>query len=622
MKKVSRIASLPLLLLVFSTTAWGQSNASVQSLLDAIKANPKDATAHFNLGVAYFNDQKYDSAIPEFQKCLEINSGDKQAREMLESSQGISAYFQKNYSSAVDHLQNALKVNPQNPNANLLLADSYVQLKQYPNAEKALKDYSLTSPQGKEKASEVLSKIYMDQKRYQEAVIELKNIVDANPKNFEANENLGVAYFQMKDYKDAARYWENAARLRKDAQTYKFLGFSYYNLGDFNNAIDNYKRSIAIEKTKDPKDQNVDSLGETYYNLAVAYNDYASYDKAADAFGEAFKINPKDSNAAVGRAQAIEAATNSHMEKASNYLLNNQYSAAIAEWKMVPDNKQAQDFITDAQGKLDVEVKKHENAGKVFLKKGNTLQALAEWNLALQMDPANQEILHLIKNVDVKRKDRVKALLAEGDGYYKDRDFSEALVSYSKAHDLDPKSSTIKSRIKKLKSLQNNEIDSVYKKAMSYGAKGDLKSAQKYLLLAKQLDPSNSKINNSLFGIQKSMTVKIKDLDAEGVSLYEGGDKEKARGKFQEVLTLKPNDDTANDYIKKLTGQEAHEKVDAEQVKALYYDGVNLYINGKIHEAIEKWQECKKLDPNNINAQKNIEKAMVKLQSIEKLSRN
>jgi hypothetical protein len=49
---------------------------------------------------------------------------------------------------------------------------------------------------------------------------------------------------------------------------------------------------------------------------------------------------------------------------------------------------------------------------------------------------------------------------------------------------------------------------------------------------------------------------------------------------------------------------------------------VSLYINGKIHEAIAKWQECQKLDPGNVNAQKNIEKAQAKLQSIEKLSKS
>jgi tetratricopeptide (TPR) repeat protein len=125
-----------------------------------------------------------------------------------------------------------------------------------------------------------------------------------------------------------------------------------------------------------------------------------------------------------------------------------------------------------------------------------------------------------------------------------------------------------------------------------------------------------------LFKVQKDITVKVKELDVKGVALFDGGNKEEAKAKFEEVLKLKSSDETANDYVKKLTGQQSQEKVDAEKAKALYYEGVSLYINGKIHEAIDKWKECLKQDPGNMNAQKNIDKAMVKLQSIEKLNKS
>jgi tetratricopeptide (TPR) repeat protein len=607
-----------------SAMALAQQNASQQALLSAIQANPNDGTAHFNLGVSYFNGQKYDLAVPEFQKCLQINPNDKQSKEMLESSQGISAYFLHNYPEAVDHLQKALQVNPQNPNANIMLADSYVHLQQYPNAETVLKNYSMTSPEGKEKASEVLSKIYMDQKRYVEAVAELKNIVEASSGNFEAYENLGVAYFQMKDYKNAAHYWENAAKLQKDAQTFKFLGFSYYNLGDFPDAIDNYKKSIQLESSKPPQEQNSESLDETYFNLAVAYNDNALYDDAADAFQQAFKINPKDSNAAVGQAQAIDASINAHMEKASNFLLNNQYSDAIAEWQKVlkyqPDNQQAQGFITDAQAKLKLEVDKHYAAGKSYAQKGDTLQALNEWNLGLQMDPANEDIQKALKKLKSKKNDRTKALMAEAEEYYQSNDLLDAIHSYEQAKEIDPHNPKIKKRLKQLESKQSDESDSTYTKALKSYSEGDLKSALKYLQMAKQIDSSSSKVAAFLFKVQKDITVKVKDLDAEGISLFEGNEKEKAKAKFQEVLKLKSNDDTANDYVKQMTGQQSQAKADAEQAKTLYYDGVSLYINGNIHEAIAKWNECLKADPGYVSASENIKKAEAKLQSIEKLS--
>ena len=563
--------------------------------LEAIKADPNNKTAHFNLGVSYLKSKKYDLAIPEFQKTAQLDPSDTQAKSLAEICEGMVALSKGNYSAGAQHFQGALKASPDNPDAKRLL-------------------------------NQCNAKIYMDQKNYPAAVTVLTRVIQDDPGNYSAYENLGVIYYQQKDYKKAVDYLGHAAKLAPESQTYKFLGFSYYNLGDFNNAIEHFNKSIKLELAKDPKDQDKDSLDQTYYDLAVAYSDNGSFDDAADAYGNAFKVNPKDSNAAVNQAGAIDATVNSHLEKASNFLVNSQYSDAIAEYQKVlqyqPDNKQAQNFIADTRGKLEIEVKKHYSSGKSHYQRGNTVEALNEWNLALKMDPSNEGVLKAIKNAKVKGRDRVKSLLAEGDEFYNSKNYSDAMVSYMKAKKLEPGNPAVKSKLAKLAKNQKKDTENVFAKAMKYYSKRDYLSAKKYLQVAQQLSPDDPRINENLFKVQKDISNTVKDLDAEGVSLFEGGDKVKAKSRFDKVLQYKPNDDTANDYVKKLTGQQAQEKVDAEMVKTLYYDGVNLYINGKIHEAIGKWQECLKQDPNNVNAQNNINKAMVKLQSIQKLSQN
>src|ERR1035441_5888846 len=157
----------------------------------------------------------------------------------------------------------------------------------------------------------------MDQKNYPAALSLLTRVIQDDPGNYSAYENLGVIYYQQKDYKKAVDYLGHAAKLAPESQTYKFLGFSYYNLGDFNNAIEHFHKSIKLELAKDPKDQDKDSLDQTYYDLAVAYSDNGSFDDAADAYGNAFKVNPKDSNAAVNQAGAIDATVNSQDRKST-----------------------------------------------------------------------------------------------------------------------------------------------------------------------------------------------------------------------------------------------------------------------------------------------------------------
>ncbi len=619
--KISALVGLFLWVTAFLTglALAAQDDANIQAYLNAVKANPNSATSHYNLGVAFFKTSQFAQAIPEFQKYLQLNPKDQQAKELLESSEGISAYFDKKYADAVNHLSAVLKLNLANPNANLLLGKAYIQLNQYDNAENALKNYSAAFPKVKEvqvNANGDLSKIYMDQKKYPQVVESLRKVTSADPRNFDAFQNLGVAYFQMKDYPKAVSAWRSALGIKKDARVYKFLGFSYYNLGKFPEAIDCYEKS---EKAN-PDDS------ETYYNQAVAYYDNSEYDKAAEAFGEAFKINPKDSDASVGRGNAIDAANNAHMSNATNDLVNNQYTEAIAECQAVlkfqPDNKQAQDYIADARAKLQTEVQKHLAAGKAYLQKGNNLKALSEWNTVLVMDPENEKALEAVRKVKSKSQDQIRVLLEEGDELHQGQDYSGAIQKYSKAAKISSKNHAVKERLKSVKKEQKSEFDKYYSQGLkSYNA-GQLQSALKSLQVASKIDPSSPKALETLFLVRKEIRNKVNGLMEEGVSLEGSGSKNQAQEKFQQVLAIDPNNSKANDYVKRMTGQQSQQKVDAEKVKSLYYDGVNLYINGKIHEAIATWKECLKEDPEYISAKNNIAKAMVKLQSIEKLSRN
>jgi hypothetical protein len=62
-----------------------------------------------------------------------------------------------------------------------------------------------------------------------------------------------------------------------------------------------------------------------------------------------------------------------------------------------------------------------------------------------------------------------------------------------------------------------------------------------------------------------------------------------------------------------------YSRVNASKAKSLYYEGVQLYMNGEIKEAVKKWRECLQEDPGHIEAQANITKALAKLKAISKI---
>jgi tetratricopeptide (TPR) repeat protein len=311
------------------------------------------------------------------------------------------------------------------------------------------------------------------------------------------------------------------------------------------------------------------------------------------------------------------------MDKGNDFALKNQYSSAIEEWKAVlkydPNNKPAQDFIAGAQAKQGTEVEKYYQEGQSYVQKGNSVQALNVWNKALEMDPENQKVKAAIAKIILKKGQKLKALLGQGDELYAEQDYPGALQKYQLALQNTPGNKEAKAKIKKLQKLQGSKFEDYLAKGKKYLITGQNKKAIDNLEMARSINSNDPNVNTLYNRAKLAWRKNIESLLTAGEDLFDKGSKEEAKNKFQSVLKEDPNNEKANDYIKRMTGQN-EQKADAEKIKNLYYEGVNLYINGKIKEAIDKWNEVLKLDHNNTNAANNKKKATLKLQAIGQLS--
>ena len=61
--------------------------------------------------------------------------------------------------------------------------------------------------------------------------------------------------------------------------------------------------------------------------------------------------------------------------------------------------------------------------------------------------------------------------------------------------------------------------------------------------------------------------------------------------------------------------------LDAQKIKSMYYEGVDKYVNGEVDSAIKIWKQVLTMEPNHVEARKNIKRAEEKLQAIKSLSR-
>lgn len=610
---------------LFAATVPGSraADGKIQAYQDAVQADPKNADAHYNLGYEYFNRKQYDLAAEEFGKAEKLNPKDLQSKELRLFSKAYASYLKGDYDASLVGFKETLKVNPKNPNASKLLGAAYLQLKQYDQAEKAYQNFLAEFPgdkDGQVGGNLNLAKAYLLEKKFDLAVPALQKVLAIQPRQFEALNNLGGAYFQLGKYTEAADAWKKAsASFRTDsdakekAGVYKYLGYSYYRLGRLQDAVDSYQTSLKSA----PDDPDV------LYNLGVAELDRARYDSAAEAFQKAFAKNSGDSNAALGKAQAIDAAINEHMEKGSSSMVNGEYRQAIKEYQKVltyqGDNEQAKKFIADAQRAIGVEVGKLYDAGAAASKAGNALEAVRQWDAALAMDPENTKVKEALRQQNLKTGVKASSLASAGEEALAAGDYAAAIEKYRQALAVKPDSADLKAKMAKARAAQKADYDRFFAAGDKAEQAGKLREAIQSFGKAVAVDPSSAEAHQRLDQARVRRSVRIDDLLKEGQALVGAGDSKSARAKFEGVLALDPNNDKANDQIRQITGQKSQAKVDAEQAKKIYYEGVNLYINGKIEDAIVKWQECLRLDPGNANVTNNINRAKAKLQTIQKL---
>lgn len=102
----------------------------------AVRADPADAIAHYNLGEAYMSNAQVDAGLAEFESL--VDDPEYSTRPYLHMGIGVIHYnHTKRYADARDAYRRAVDLQP-SPQAHLYLADAHRVLKEY---EQALKHY-------------------------------------------------------------------------------------------------------------------------------------------------------------------------------------------------------------------------------------------------------------------------------------------------------------------------------------------------------------------------------------------------------------------------------------------------------------------------------------------------
>jgi tetratricopeptide (TPR) repeat protein len=131
------------------------------------------------------------------------------------------------------------------------------------------------------------------QKKYDEAVIHLKNVLKYEPNNAVRHEQLAQAYYAQEKYALAAEAFEKAASLNPKSGYYESLGYCHIKLEDKQSAIKNFKKSIDIVTQEEP--ENIDKLYQLKYSVAELdrnFFGYLTYGMRLDSYNNTGAISP------------------------------------------------------------------------------------------------------------------------------------------------------------------------------------------------------------------------------------------------------------------------------------------------------------------------------------------
>ena len=105
-----------------------------------------------------------------------------------------------------------------------------------------------------------------EQKKYTDAEVDFRKVVENSPKNFEANYDLGTAYYKQEKYDDAIKAFTNSLEsARSNDARAKVL----HNIG--NSLLKSNKIEQSVEAYKNALKFNPDDA-DTKYNLSYDLN--------------------------------------------------------------------------------------------------------------------------------------------------------------------------------------------------------------------------------------------------------------------------------------------------------------------------------------------------------------
>ena len=228
--------------------AAGQRELAIQEFQRALKLNPSSPDALRGLGLAYQGVGRIGEAEELLQKAQVMEPDSWEGYTML----GIFYYTERRYQDAVGPFRRVIELTPDNVFAYSNLANTYIELENWPAAQKLLQTAIGISPTYL--LYSTLGLLYMREHHLAEASAAFEKAVKLNDKQYTVWGNLADSYQYAGDaakaqtaYRRAVELAESAAKTSpQDATREATLGYFYARVHQREKALIRLQSALAL----------------------------------------------------------------------------------------------------------------------------------------------------------------------------------------------------------------------------------------------------------------------------------------------------------------------------------------------------------------------------------------
>jgi tetratricopeptide (TPR) repeat protein len=267
--------------LVLTLGKAGRSPEAIERARAIVAAAPRDANAHFTLGLAQ-SEADVTEAIGTFRRALELDPRHALARYNL----ALVLKRADRTTEAIDELQRTLEIAPR-AEAHYTLGVIYWQQGDLERAERALRAAEAAEPRYAD-AHYTLGVVLAARGDRKGAIDALRRAIALRPDLPGAHYSLGQVLRQGGDaaagdaHLAEADRLQTAGRLEHEARVWTSTGTARLEAGDPADAVRHYKRAIAIHEAYAP----------AHYQLGRALERLGQTAAARAAFARARELNP------------------------------------------------------------------------------------------------------------------------------------------------------------------------------------------------------------------------------------------------------------------------------------------------------------------------------------------